>query len=348
VSDPTQAVVVVESVVQEPAPSAEDSGRLEKAMQRRQRIAAIAQGQGLLLMLLLIVIYFASVSPFFLTASNALTIGASAAALGVMAVTQTFLIISGGIDVSVGSVVALSGVVMGILITAGWSFWFAAAAAVLAGVVVGVVNAILVVGLKINPFIATLGTMSLFSGLAFTLTSGETRVIDDSVLTFIGLESILGMPTPLVVFLVVFIIALIVERFTSWGRTIYAIGGNPEAARLSGLHVRSTQTILYILSSASAGVAGILIAAQLASASPQVGATYLLSVITAVILGGASLSGGRGTLIGTLVAVAILGVLANGFALLGWSSNAQTMALGVALIFAVLLDQTTRKLRGQE
>jgi len=344
VSDSTPAVVSGENM---PAVSVAESAPEEKSAQRRQRIAAIAQGQGLLVMLALIVIYFASASPFFFTLSNALTIGASAAALGVMAVTQTFLIISGGIDVSVGSVVALSGVVMGILMTAGWSFWIAAVAAVLTGALVGVVNAILVVGLKINPFIATLGTMSLFSGLAFTLTSGETRVINNPILSFIGIEKILGIPVPLVVFFVVFIIALIVERFTSWGRTIYAIGGNVEAARLSGLKVRSTQTCLYILSSASAGLAGILITAQLASASPQVGATYLLSVITAVILGGASLSGGRGTLIGTLVAVAILGVLANGFALLGWSTNAQTMALGLALIFAVLLDQTTRKLRGQ-
>ena len=162
------------------AVSEEESAREEKSAQRRQRIAAIAQGQGLLLMLVLIVIYFASASPYFFTLSNALVIGASAAALGVMAVTQTFLIISGGIDVSVGSVVAISGVVMGILITDGWSFWIAAVAAVLTGALVGVVNAILVVGLKINPFIATLGTMSLFSGLAFTLTSGETRVIDNS------------------------------------------------------------------------------------------------------------------------------------------------------------------------
>lgn len=326
----------------------EAPAQVEKSLQRRQRIAAIAQGQGLLVMLLVIVIYFAVNSPYFLTVSNALTIGASAAALGVMAVTQTFLIISGGIDVSVGSVVALSGVVLGILITDGWSFWPAALMAVLAGAGVGAVNAILVVALKINPFIATLGTMSFFSGLAFTLTSGETRVINDPVLTFIGLENILGLPAPFMVFLVIFVVALVVERFTSWGRTIYAIGGNTEAARLSGLKVRSTQTILYVLSSASAGVAGVLVTAQLASASPQVGATYLLSVITAVILGGASLSGGRGTLIGTLVAVIILGVLANGFALLGWSTNAQTMALGLALIFAVLLDQTTRKLRGQE
>ncbi len=312
---------------------------------RRARIAAIVQGQGLLAMLLLLAVYFAANSEYFLTWSNVLTIGGSAAALGVMAVAQTYLIISGGIDVSVGSVVALSGVAMGIVIGGDGGFWPAALVAILIGAGVGAVNAILVVVLKINPFIVTLGTMSIFSGLALTLTSGETRVVDDPILSFVATKSSLGLPVPLLVFLVVFAVALVMERLTVWGRTIYAIGGNAEAARLSGLHVRISQTILYVLSGISGAIAGILVTAQLASASPQVGASFLLSVITAVILGGASLSGGRGTVIGTLVAVAILGVLGNGFALLGMGSNTQTMALGFALIFAVLLDQTTRRLR---
>jgi ribose transport system permease protein len=346
-SDQTNDVLDPPQTAVASAPGVETRTAEERSKARRDRIIAFAQGQGLLVMLAVIIIYFAVNSPYFLTGGNALTIGASAAPLGIMAITQTFLIISGGIDVSVGSVVALSGVILGILITSGWSFWSAAAVAVLAGAAVGAINAVLVVALKINPFIATLGTMSLFSGIAFTLTSGETRVVNDPVLVFLGLDRILGLPAPFFIFLVCFIAALVVERLTSWGRTIYAIGGNTEAARLSGLRVRGTQTVLYVLSGASAGLAGVLVTAQLASASPQVGANYLLSVVTAVILGGASLSGGRGTLIGTLIAVIILGVLANGFALLGWSTNAQTIALGLALILAVLLDQTTRKLRGQ-
>jgi ribose transport system permease protein len=265
-----------------------------------------------------------------------------------MALAQTFLIVSGGIDVSVGSVVAITTVAAGLLIQGGMDFWPAAGLAVLVGAGVGAINAILVVVLTINPFIATLGTLSVFQGLAFAVTGGKTIVVDDPTLAYIGIGSLFGLPLPFIVFIVLFIVALIFERFTRWGRTIYAIGGNAEAARLSGLRVKSTRAGLYVLSGTAGGVAGVLILGQLSAASPQVGATFLLSVVTAVILGGASLSGGKGTVVGTLVAIVILGMLNNGFALLGSSSAAQQVALGVALIFAVLLEQTGRRLRRTE
>jgi ribose transport system permease protein len=319
----------------------------EAVARRRRRVVALLQGQGLLLMLVLVGTYFALNSPFFLTGNNLLIIGGGTAALGIMAVAQTFLIISGGIDISVGSVVALSGVVLGTLLVAGAPLPVATIAAVLSGTAVGAFNALLVVRLRIDPFIATLGSLSLFSGVAFTLTNGQTRSIVDPALAFIGIGRLGGIPVPLLLFVFVFAVGLVFERLTAWGRTVYAIGGNYEAARLSGLPVKRTQVTLYLLSGTSAGLAGALTVAQLASASPQVGANYLLSVVTAVILGGTSLSGGRGSLVGTLIAVAILGVLANGFALLGWTTNAQTMALGAALLVAVLLDRATRALRAK-
>jgi len=325
---------------------AETESASVRSEHRRARFAAVLQGQGLIAMLVVIGAYFALSSPFFLTVNNMLIIGAGIAALGIMAIAQTFLMISGGIDISVGSVVAVSGVVMGIVLMAGAPFALAALAAG-TGVLAGAFNALLVVVLKIGPFIATLGSLSLFSGLAYTLTNGQTRALSDPVLTFIGIERIAGVPLPLVLFILLLLVGLAIERFTTWGRTIYAIGGNQEAARLSGVNIKRSQVILYVVSGTSAGIAGVLTVAQLASASPQVGANYLLSVVTAVILGGTSLTGGRGSLLGTFVAVLILGVLSNGFALLGWSSNAQTTALGAALIIAVLLDQVTRRLRGR-
>lgn len=318
----------------------------ERRAQRRTRLALIVQGQGLIVMALLIGIYFTVSSEYFLTSSNFLAIGSASAALGVMALAQTYLIVSGGMDLSVGSVVALTNTVTAMLISTGSSFWVAAPVAIALGAAVGLVNAGLIVWLKINPFIATLGTLSAFQGLAFALTDGETRVVVNDVLSHIAIERYLGVPVPLIIFILIFLVALFVERFTAWGKTVYAIGGNAEAARLAGIKVRGTQTMLYVLSGISGGVAGILITAQLSSGSPQVGSTFLLSVVTAVILGGASLSGGRGSVVGTLVAVGILGMLNNGFALLGWSSAAQQIALGIALIFAVLLDVTTRRLRG--
>lgn len=316
-----------------------------KESARGRRLATIIQGQGLLAMALLIGIYFGLSSPFFLTSDNVLIIGATAAPLGIMALAQTFLILSGGIDVSVGSVVAITTVAAGLLMQGGMDFWPAAGLAITVGAGVGAINAILVVVLGINPFIATLGTLSVFQGLAFAVTGGKTIVIDDPTLAYVGIGSLLGLPVPMVVFLIVFVVAIVFERFTRWGRTIYAIGGNAEAARLAGLRVRSTRAALYVLSGTSGGVAGVLILGQLSAASPQVGATFLLSVVTAVILGGAALAGGKGTVVGTVVAVAILGMLNNGFALLGSSSAAQQVALGVALIFAVLLEQVGRRLR---
>jgi ribose transport system permease protein len=262
-----------------------------------------------------------------------------------MALAQTFLIVSGGIDVSVGSVVAITTVTTGLLMSSGADFWVAASAAVALGGVIGAINALLVVVLNINPFISTLGTLSVFQGLAFAITGGKTIVVDDPTLSFIGIGSLFGLPLPLVVLFIAFVVAVVFERFTRWGRTVYAIGGNAEAARLSGLRVKSMRAALYVFSGLSGGVAGVLILGQLSAASPQVGSTFLLSVVTAVILGGASLAGGKGTVVGTVVAVAILGMLSNGFALLGSTSAAQQVALGVALIFAVLLEQVGRRLR---
>jgi ribose transport system permease protein len=315
---------------------------------RGRRLATLIQGQGLIAMALLIAVYFGLSSPFFFTTDNVLIIGATAAPLGIMALAQTFLIVSGGIDVSVGSVVAITTVAAGLLMQGGMDFWPAAGLAVLTGAGVGAINALLVVVLTINPFIATLGTLSVFQGLAFAVTGGKTIVVDDPTLAYIGIGTLFGLPVPFIIFIVAFIVAVIFERFTRWGRTIYAIGGNAEAARLSGLRVKSTRAGLYILSGTAGGVAGVLLLGQLSAASPQVGATFLLSVVTAVILGGASLAGGKGTVVGTLVAVAILGMLNNGFALLGSSSAAQQVALGVALIFAVLLEQIGRRLRRVE
>jgi ribose transport system permease protein len=330
--------------------SAADPGETAPALARAEsargrRLATIIQGQGLIAMALLIAVYFGLSSPFFFTTDNVLIIGATAAPLGIMALAETFLILSGGIDVSVGSVVAITTVTAGLLMQGGTEFWPAAGLAVLVGAGVGAINAILVVVLTVNPFIATLGTLSVFQGLAFAVTGGKTIVVDDPTLAFVGIGTLFGLPVPFIVFIVAFIAAVVFERLTRWGRTVYAIGGNAEAARLSGLRVKSTRAALYILSGTSGGVAGVLILGQLSAASPQVGATFLLSVVTAVILGGASLSGGKGTVVGTVVAVAILGMLNNGFALLGSSSAAQQIALGVALIFAVLLEQVGRRLR---
>ena len=302
------------------------------------------QSQGLLLILAGLMLFFSFRSPFFFATSNLFNVTASSTVLAIMAAPQTFLIVSGGFDVSVGATIAISTVSLGLLLEAGVPMPVAIAVVLAIGLAVGATNASLVVLLKVNPLIATLGTMSIFTGLAHFLSSGQTDVVRSDFLRWITATKVGVVPFLVFLFLGVYVISVVLERRTVLGRWIYAIGGNAEAARLAGLPIRRVQFALYIASGLSAAVGGVLLTGILQAASPRVGVTFLLSVVTAVILGGASLSGGRGTIIGTLLAVAILGVLQNGFSLLLLPSSVQTIALGVALITAVVFDGMVRRL----
>lgn len=313
----------------------------------RLRLAALAHGQGLFVILALLVVYFSLASKYFMTTDNVFLIGSTASALGLMAVFQTYLIVSGGVDLSVGATLALTGVVIGLEFENGMNVWVAAFLAALIGIGVGLVNGLLAVKAKINSLIVSLGTLSFVTGLAVQLSNSRTLIVADTSFDFVGSGRVFGVPFPLIMFGLVAGAALYVERRTVAGRAIYAIGGNAQAAKLSGIKVERTQIVLYTLSGLSAGVAGVMVCSQLNAGSPQVGANFLLSVVTAVVLGGTSLAGGTGSVLGTVVAVFVLQVLQNGFALIGYPSSVQTMALGVVLILAVLLDQVTRKVRGQ-
>lgn len=309
-------------------------------------IGSILRSQGLLLMLILMIIFFRFQSPeYFLTFDNAITILVGATALGIMASAQTPLIISGGIDVSVGSVVALTTVMVGKLLATGLASWLVVLIAIVIGTSIGLLNGFIVVQLGVNPFITTLGTMSFFSGLSYILSAGQTVSIRDPLFDWFLYTKVLKIPV--LVIIVVFVIALayFVERKTVIGRNIFAIGGNREAARLSGISTKMLPLGLYMVSSLSAAIAGVVLVSQLGSASPQLGTSYLLSVVTAVILGGTSLAGGRGSVAGTAIAVGILATLSNGFAQMQLPSYGQTTALGAALIIAVLVDQTSSKMK---
>jgi len=311
-------------------------------------IGSILRSQGLLLMLIMMIIFFRFQSPeYFLTFDNAITILVGATALGIMASAQTPLIISGGIDVSVGSVVALTTVMVGKLLATGMASWLVVLLAILIGTSIGLLNGFIVVQLGVNPFITTLGTMSFFSGLSFILSAGQTVSIRDPFFDWFLYSKVLKIPV--LVIIVVFVIALayFVERKTVVGRNIFAIGGNREAARLSGISTKMLPLGLYMVSSLSAAIAGVVLVSQLGSASPQLGTSYLLSVVTAVILGGTSLAGGRGSVAGTAIAVGILATLSNGFAQMQLPSYGQTTALGAALIIAVLVDQTSSKMKNK-
>lgn len=314
-------------------------------LQRRSRLLRTIQTQAIAGVLVVLIIIFSLTSPYFLTLENFLAMGGTFAILGIMAITQKFLVVSKGIDISIGSVAAVSGVLLGFFYGNGVDIWIASFLALLAGVVIGLINGLIIVRLDLDPLVVTLGAYSVFQGLAFVISDTKTLIITDDAFAFLGGGSIIGVPFTLVLFVVVLLVAVFIEKRTTVGRAIYAIGGNREAARLSGIRVSKIRITLYALSGMSAAVAGILLASQLSTSSPNVGSTYLLSVVTAVVLGGASLDGGRGSMFGTLLAVAILGVLQNGFALLAFSSFAQQIVLGSLLVAAVALDTVTRRRR---
>lgn len=293
----------------------------------------------LLALYLLIIAAFSLLSPFFLDWRNMLTIGATVAYMGLMAALGTPLIIAGGLDLSVAAVAGLTGVVIALLHSAGLNIWLAAACALLVAAAIGCFNGLLTTRLRMNPFIVTLGVMSIVSGSALVLTGGLTKPLMIGSFNWIGSGRLFTIPVPLILMVITFLILWLVLTRTRFGRYVYATGGNPEASRLIGVPVVRTLMTLYVLSALSGGCAGIILAAQLGAAGPAAAAQNLLTVIAAIILGGTSLMGGRGSVWGTLLAVLILGTLNNGLTLLGISSFWQDITRGVVLLLAVGLDQ---------
>lgn len=305
--------------------------------------ANFGESLGLLGIFALLIIGLSLKSPYFLSVNNFLNILVEASTIGVIAIAMTMVIVSGGLDLSVGSVVALTGVLVAQL-SHQMPIGGAVAIAVLCGLAFGVFNGIAITRVGINPLIATLGTLSIARGLALVFSKGQSQSIDHEGFRFLGTGYVAGIPLPVIVMLVLYALVAWIMRATVFGRSIYAVGGNAQASRLAGLSVTRLQMTVYILSALSAVLGGLFLAAQLGAGAPAGAAGIELSVITAVILGGTSLSGGKGTILGTLLGVLILGTLNNGLTLLNISSNYQEIARGVVLLLAVALDQLRLRL----
>jgi ribose transport system permease protein len=338
-SDPNAAFAPAAPTVEGDDPAAIREARLA----RRRKIIERIQGQGLLIVLLVVVLYMWKSSQYFMTVDNLLTAAAVVSVLGIMAVAETLVIIAGEIDISIGSVMALVSVLIGVFVGDGMDPWVAAGIALLVAAAIGFVNGALVVWARINSLVVTLGMYSIALGFAYVLSNSSTVSISASGFSFLGSGTIWRIPFQLFIFLGAWLVGLAVLRLTALGRHIYAVGDNYEAAVRAGVRADGLRIGLFVTVALSAAVAGIVVTAELTSSAPQIGNPYLLAVVTAVILGGASLSGGRGTLVGTLLAVAILGVLQNGFALLGVTEYTQYIVLGTLLILAVLTDQLVRR-----
>jgi ribose transport system permease protein len=254
---------------------------------------------------------------------------------------QTAVIISGGFDLSVGSTAALTSVVTAAVLSSGAGSVAAIFAALGVGALVGLVNGIFITRLRVNPLIATLATLSIVRGVAYVWTGALTKIYPEHYIAWLGRARLFGnnLPVSVLYMLGTFLVVWLVLRYTAFGRFTFAVGGNPRAAFLAGLHVDRVRVILYVASGLSAGLAGLVIASQLIAGSPQSATNLELNAVTAAVLGGASLSGGQGRVWMTLIGALITGTLTNGLVLLNISSFWQMIVLGIVLVIAVALDQ---------
>lgn len=298
---------------------------------------------GILMVLVALVILMSAIAPNFNRVDNLLNIARAISVNAILAAGMTLVILTGGIDLSVGSIIAVSGVVSVIAAIAG----VPAPAAILVGIAVGaacgLVNGALTAYLSLAPFIVTLGTMTFLRGLAYTITKGQPIVSSSLNFKDIGNGYLWGIPVPVIVMAIVYLIIWFILERTRYGRHVYAVGGNAEAAKLAGVRVKRVITSVYVLAGGCAGLAGVIFSARVISAQPTAGTGYELDAIAAVVLGGTSLAGGRGRIVGTLIGSVILGVLGTGLILLNVPFFTQLLIKGVVIILAVAIDSLKQR-----
>ncbi|WP_090525632.1 ABC transporter permease [Paracoccus isoporae] len=323
------------------------AGRNSEAPTGSERLAALGgsvlrQVPGPLIGLIAVCIAFSWMSPYFLTERNLINIFSQISEIGIMAVGAALVILIGGIDLSVGAVVALSLMVNAWLYRDfGVPFVFSSLVGLGVGALVGLVNGVLSTYGRVQPFVATLATMSACSGLALYVTNGGPVTGFPDWFTGLASLRIFGLPFESLLMVGIFLIVAWWLTFRPTGRSLYAIGGSEEVARLSGINTRAVKILVYVIAGLLAAVASLVLGARLDSAHPTAGISDLLSVIAVVVIGGASLAGGSGGMLGTFIGLLIIGVLRNGMALLNVSPNLQPVVIGIAIIIAVMLDRKT-------
>jgi ribose transport system permease protein len=295
---------------------------------------------GPLIGLLLLCLILSIATDTFFTLRNFLNILDQITVIGIIAVGMTFVILIAGIDLSVGSVLALAMMVLGYLnVEAGMPMSVAIVGALAAAAVAGLVSGLLITEFKVPPFIATLAMMSMARGLANMITNGSQII---GFPPWFNMGAIIRhggfLTITVAVMLVVFVVAILFQRFREGGRVLYAIGGNPEVARLAGINVKRATVLVYTMCAVLSGLAGILLAARLDAVQPSIGFAYELDAIAAVVIGGTSLSGGTGGVGGTIIGVLIIGVLRNGLNLLSVSPFLQAVIIGLVIVLAVAAE----------
>lgn len=276
----------------------------------------------------------------FLTATNLFNVARQITVNIILACGLTMAIIIGGIDLSVGSIIAVAGcLTSGLLTNNGMGVGFSILAGLLTGILLGAFNGIIISGTNIPPFITTLGTMYIGRGIARLYTDCKTILVDDPVFAYIGKGQLLGfIPIQIIYIIIICLLAWMILNRTKFGRHIYAIGDNEQAAVYTGINVRKTKFLVYMLNGFFAAIAGILTAARTGSGLFSAGEGYEMDAIAAVVLGGTSMTGGVGRLSGSIIGAMIIGILSNGMNLMGFNSSWQYVVKGVVLLLAVLLD----------
>lgn len=298
---------------------------------------------GILIGLIALIAIFSFLSPSFREFNNILNIILQVSIIAISAFGMTFALIIAGIDLSIGSTIALSGTIAALLMSLNVPFTLAVGICLLIGLFLGFINGFLVSKAGIPAFIVTVATMGIFRGIAYILTGGGPVQISNAKFLYIGNEKIFGIPFPIILLIVVFIIMNIILGKTKFGRQAYIIGGNEEAALYSGINVKRIKIYIYMIIGFLASLSGIILASRLYSGQPNSANGYELDAIAAAVLGGTSLSGGYGTIVGTLIGAIIIGVINNGMNLLNITYFYQLIVKGIVIIIAVYFDVQSKK-----
>jgi len=345
--------------VQTPA----DSSPLSQLRRGRLTLRGMLLQLRAFIALILLYAFFAIVSDAFMTQNNQVILAKQVAINAVLGIGMTFVILTGGIDLSVGSIVGLTGMVTGMLIHRGliltpldrvvyFNVWIIGLIAIGVGMLIGLINGILVTRFRVAPFIATLGTLYMARGLALLSNNGATfpnlvgkPELGNTGFPELGRGALLGLPYSIWIMIALGLLATFITRKTPFGRQVYAIGGNQRAAQLSGVRVKTVTMMTYVISGFCAAVVGLIISSQLIAAHPATGDGFELNAIAAVVLGGTSLAGGRGTILGTIVGAFVVGVLRNGMVIEGVSSFWQMIITGGVIVLAVIIDQAQQRIQ---
>lgn len=304
---------------------------------------------GIVIILILLCIFFAIKNPAFIGVNNIINILRQVAINGIIAVGMTMVLVTGGMDLSVGSVAGIGTVFCGLMLVAGLPWYVALLVCLIMGFIIGLFNAFLICNLNLPPMIATIGTMTSLRGVCYLVTNGSPVFGFPEDILFLGKGTVFGIiPVPVILMIVIFILGILFLQKTRYGTYIYGIGGNEEASRLSGINTKKIKYLCYGVCGALSALAGVVLLARVNSGQPKSGDGYEMDVITACVLGGVSVSGGEGKLSFVTFGVLLMGVLSNGLIMINVSDYWQQAISGLVLIFAVAFDQLMQRIKAKQ